>query len=103
MADHIKIDIQLLSDMGTQLGTLRDEFNNSTQIVDGFGGDMGSGDVAGALHDFASDWDTKRKDLIGSLDKLAQGAAGAAKTWDGVDKHLATALEKAMSGDGEKK
>lgn len=103
MADHIKIDTGLLADMGTQLGRLRDEFNNATKIVDSFGGDMGSGDVADALHDFASDWSKKKANMVAQLDTLAKGATGSAQTWDGVDSGLAKCFDKAMAGDGGKK
>ena len=100
MGDHIKIDTGLLADMGTQLGKLRDEFTNATKSVDGYGGDMGSGDVADAMHDFASDWDKKKGDITAQLDTLSKGATGSAKVWDGVDGHLADAIIKSMSSDG---
>lgn len=101
MADHINIDTKLLADMGTALGRLRDEFNNATRSVDGFGGDMGSGDVADAMHDFASDWSKKQGEMVSQLDTLSKGATGCAQTWDGLDQHLADAMIKAMTGGGK--
>lgn len=103
MGGSLNIDTKLLADMGTQLGRLRDDFNNATSQVDHFSGDMGSGDVADAMHDFASDWEKKKANMVSQLDTLSKGATGSAKTWDGVDQHLAQAIIKAMSGDGEKK
>ncbi|WP_194898207.1 hypothetical protein [Catenulispora pinisilvae] len=102
MADHISIDTHMLADMGTALGKLRDDFNNASSIVDGVGGDMGSGDVADALHDFASDWSKKKANVVGELDKLSKGATGAAQAWDGTDSKLADVLTKAMSSGGGK-
>jgi len=102
MADHININTGMLADMGTQLGRLRDEFTNATKNVDGYSGEMGSGDVADAMHDFASDWSKKKGDLTAQLDALSKGATGSAQTWDGVDGHLADAIIKAMSKDGGK-
>lgn len=95
-ADHVNIDTKMLADMGTQLGRLRDDFNNATGNVDGFSGDMGSGDVANAMHDFASDWSKKKGEMVNQLDTLSKCATGAAQTWDGLDKNLADAMHKAM-------
>jgi len=53
------------------LGRLRDEFNHSTDIANAASGEMGSGDVAGALGNFASDWSTKRDQLTKGLDTLS--------------------------------
>jgi len=102
MADHIKINTGTLRDIGGQLGRLRDEFNHSTDITNAASGEMGSGDVAGALGNFASDWSTKRDQLTKGLDTLASTATQAAEHWDGLDGDLAKALTDA-AGKGAKK
>jgi hypothetical protein len=99
MADHIKINTGTLREMGGQLGRLRDEFNHSTDITGAASGEMGSGDVAGALNNFASDWSKKRDTLTKSLDTLSKTATQSAETWDGLDSHLAQAIEKAFSSN----
>lgn len=99
--DHIAIDTATLADIGSQLKTLHDDFVHSTDITGAYTGDMGSGDVAGAMGDFASDWSTKRDQLASQLDTLAKTATLAAQTWDGLDRDLANALLKAdQSGSG---
>jgi hypothetical protein len=104
MADHIKIDTGLLRDMGSQLGRLRDEFTHSTDITGAAKGEMGSGDVADALNNFASDWSTKRDELTKGLDTLAKTATQTAEHWDGLDNDLAKAIENAFSSaQGAKK
>lgn len=103
MADHIKINTGTLRDMGTQLGQLRDEFTHSTDITGAAAGEMGSGDVAGALNNFASDWSTKRDQLTKGLDTLAKTATQSADTWDGVDSQLGKAIENAFAQQGAKK
>ncbi|MEY9904904.1 hypothetical protein ABIA35_001120 [Catenulispora sp. MAP12-49] len=87
--------------MGGQLGRLRDEFNHSTDITGAASGEMGSGDVAGALGNFASDWSKKRDTLTKSLDTLAKTATECADAWDGLDGHLAQAIEKAFSSSSQ--
>lgn len=95
MTDHLKVSTTMLADVGTSLGTLKNEFENSTKIVDSFHGFLGSGEVADALGDFAGDWSKKRDELCKILDQLGKIASTAAKTYDGVDTHLAQALLKA--------
>jgi hypothetical protein len=72
--DHLSISTTTLADIGDQLRTLHDEFAHSTDITGHHSGDMGSGDVAGALGDFASDWSKKRDQLAGELDALSKTA-----------------------------
>jgi hypothetical protein len=100
MADHIKINTGMLRDMGSQLGRLRDEFSHSTDITGAAKGEMGSGDVADALNNFASDWSTKRDELTKNLDTLAKTATQSAEHWDGLDGSLAQAVEKAFNSAG---
>lgn len=103
---QIKIDTGKLRDMGGQLGRLRDEFSHSTDITKAAAGEMGSGDVADALNNFAGDWSKKRDELTKNLDTLSQTATKTADTWDGVDRDLAKAIEHAfdaVNGQGAKK
>ncbi|MBS2533549.1 hypothetical protein KGQ20_12285 [Catenulispora sp. NF23] len=102
MADHIKINTSTLHDIGTQLGRLRDEFKHSTDLTGHYTGSMGSGDVADAMHNFASDWSKKRDQLTQGLDTLATTATQAADHWDGMDKSLADVLTKADKNGGGK-
>jgi hypothetical protein len=95
MTDHLKVSTTMLADVGTSLGTLKSEFENSTSIVDSFHAFMGSGELAGAMDDFAGDWSKKRDELCKILEQLGKIADTAAKTYDGVDDHLAQALLKA--------
>ena len=103
MANHIAINTGTLRDIGGQLGRLRDEFSHSTDITGAASGEMGSGDVAGALSNFASDWSTKRDTLTKSLDSLSTTATAAAEHWDGLDADLAKALVDASQKQGAKK
>jgi hypothetical protein len=95
MGDHLKVDTRELATMGRTLSTLRSDFENGTNIVDSYRGFIGSGTLADALGDFSSDWSKKRDGLCKDLDTLSKCATAAAKTYDGVDGHLADALLKA--------
>jgi hypothetical protein len=103
MADgHININTGVLADIASQLRTLHDDFQNSTNLTGHYAGSMGSGDVANALNDFASDWSKKRDELVSGLDTLSKTAQTGAETWDGLDQHLADALTKASQQSGGK-
>lgn len=95
---HVKVSTSDLEAMATQLKRLQSEFEDAKGVVDGFTGAMGSGEVAGKLDDFATNWNIHRKALCSQIELLGKTAEGAAKTYDGVDDHLAKALEKAYSG-----
>jgi len=93
MASHIKIDTKQLADMGTQLGQLYNSLNNGPDIVSSYNGDMGSGDVARTLSDFAGDWSKKKTTLLGQLQELSEAATGAAKaTRRGASRYRPLAL-----------
>jgi hypothetical protein len=95
MGDHVTVSTSMLADVGRSLGTLKDEFEHSTNIVDSFHGFIGSGELADALGDFAGNWSKKRDELCKLLEELGKVADTAAKTYDGIDQHLADALIKA--------
>ncbi|MEV7321795.1 hypothetical protein [Streptomyces sp. NPDC093970] len=95
MADHVKVSTAELWEISRSIGKLKSDFEHAKDLVDSYG----SGDVAGALDDFAEDWKKKREQLWDGLEFLGKTAGEAAKAYDGVDRHLADALLKAQSGD----
>ncbi|MGW7241684.1 WXG100 family type VII secretion target [Streptomyces sp. NPDC054813] len=99
MADHVKVSTSELREISRSVAKLKSNFEHAKDLVDSYGSEIGSGDVAGALDDFADDWKKKRKQLCDGLEFLGKTAGEAAKAYDGVDQHLADALLKAQSGD----
>ncbi|MEV0639647.1 hypothetical protein AB0I77_32875 [Streptomyces sp. NPDC050619] len=95
-----------LREISRSVGKLKSQFDHAKDLVDSYDADMGSGDVAGALDDFADDWKKKRKELCDGLEFLGKTAGAAAKAYDGLDQHLAQALLKSQpesKGKGEGK
>jgi uncharacterized protein YukE len=107
VADHTKVSTTELKDISRSLAKLKSHFEGAKDLVDSYDADMGSGDVAGALDDFADDWKKKRKQLCDGLEFLGKTAGTAAKAYDDLDQHLAQALLKSQpdqpkkSGQGE--
>lgn len=88
-----------LREISRSVAKLKSGFEHAKDLVDSYGAEIGSGDVAGALDDFADDWKRKRKQLCDGLEFLGRTAGAAAKAYDGLDQHLADALLKARPGD----
>ncbi|WP_280878624.1 hypothetical protein [Streptomyces pseudovenezuelae] len=87
-----------LKEISRSVGKLKANFEHARDLVDSYDAEMGSGDVASALDDFADDWKKKRKQLCDGLEFLGRTAGAAAKAYDGLDQHLAGALLNAQSG-----
>jgi hypothetical protein len=104
MGGHLRVSTQELRDVGRAVAKLKRQFEDSTDLVDSFHAYLGSGTVSGALDDFAGDWKKKRKQLCDGLEFLGRTAGTAAKSYDGLDQHLAQALLKSQpkSKGGEK-
>ncbi|MEU6278726.1 hypothetical protein [Streptomyces sp. NPDC047028] len=91
-----------LKEISRSVAKLKSNFEHAKDIVDSYDTEMGSGDVASALDEFADDWKKKRKQLCDGLEFLGKTAGTAAKAYDGLDQHLADALLKAQPKDGGK-
>jgi hypothetical protein len=101
VAEHVKVSTTELREISRSVAKLKANFEHAKDLVDSYGSEIGSGEVAGALDDFADDWKKKRKQLCDGLEFLGKTAGEAAKAYDGIDQHLADALLKAQQ-PGEK-
>ncbi|MEU2334895.1 type VII secretion target [Streptomyces sp. NPDC013172] len=99
MAEHVSVSTSELREISRSLAKLKSNFDHAKDLVDSYGSEIGSGEVADALGEFADDWKKKRKQLCDGLEFLGKTAGEAAKAYDGIDQHLADALLKAQSGD----
>ncbi|TLS46273.1 hypothetical protein FE633_10040 [Streptomyces montanus] len=93
-----------LREISRSVAKLKSHFEHAKDLVDSYDADIGSGDVADALDDFADDWKKKRKQLCDGLEFLGKTAGTAAKAYDGIDQHLAETLQKSQpkkSGEGK--
>ncbi|MFJ9565608.1 type VII secretion target [Streptomyces fuscichromogenes] len=99
VAEHVKVSTSELREISRSVAKLKSNFEHAKDVVDSYGSEIGSGEVADALGDFADDWKKKRKQLCDGLEFLGKTAGEAAKAYDGVDRHLADALLKAQPGD----
>jgi hypothetical protein len=71
MADLV-VDYSLLEQVENTLTGLTREFQNIQAQEQGYAGAYGSGDIAGAMNDFADNWSYHRGKILQSMQSLCQ-------------------------------
>lgn len=71
MADFV-VDYSLLQQVDKTLKDLVNQFQNIQSQEQGYTGAYGSGDVAGAMDDFAGNWSYHRGKIVDSMNALSQ-------------------------------
>jgi hypothetical protein len=69
MADFV-VDYSLLQQVDNTLKDLVSQFQNIQSQEQGYTGAYGSGDVAGAMDDFAGNWSYHRGKIVDSMNSL---------------------------------
>jgi hypothetical protein len=95
MGEWLRADLTRIGEVATQITQLGNEFGEATQLADGYGPDLGSAQLAGALSEFASSWTINRKRLMDDLSQEASLAQTAVTSYHGTDAQLTAALGKA--------
>lgn len=93
MAD-LKVDYQLLDSTERSLSSLVSEFQNIKAQEGSYDGAMGSGDIAGAMDNFAGNWDYHRRKLVGSMQALGKMVSETKREFSKTDCQLASSLTK---------
>lgn len=99
MSGQLRIDLNMLRDVGEGLARVAVEFDeantNSETIADAVGHDG----LADAIRSFAKDWDDTRAAMVNDIVIASNSAVGIADGFDGKDKELASAFDRpAASG-----
>jgi hypothetical protein len=66
------VDYAMLTQVENTLKGLSQEFQNIQAQEQGYTGAYGSGDIAGAMDDFAGNWSYHRGKILQSMDSLAK-------------------------------
>jgi hypothetical protein len=91
MADLV-VDYSLLEQVESTLGGLKKEFENIQAQEQGYTGAYGSGDVAGAMDDFAGNWSYHRDKIVKSMEALAKSVHEVVTDTQKFDTDLQTSL-----------
>jgi hypothetical protein len=95
MAD-LKLDTDFLRELGRDLHTIASEFEHANARSDYVGDAVGHSGLSDHIHDFAHNWDDRRKKMMGNIEKLGQSAQAVGEAFDQVEDELV----KALRGEG---
>jgi hypothetical protein len=85
----LRISYPDLESTKSTLNSLVNEFQNIQTRQSGYDWAMGSGDVAGAMDNFAGNWDYHRKKLLGKMQNLDSMVSAALTEFQKTDHDLA--------------
>jgi hypothetical protein len=94
MSERLKADLKHIGIVSKQIKQLAGEFQNATELADGYAAALGSAQLASALNSFASNWSIHRQQLIDDLSKEADLADTAVAAYHGTDEQLARVLTR---------
>jgi len=98
MPDRLSVDLDGLEAFASQLKSIRERMNGTRSMFDDYEGDLGSGEVAGALDGFEGNWKDGRAEIDGHLDGLAKMAEQVVQEIRKVDDDVARQLEQSVEG-----
>jgi hypothetical protein len=101
--DHTRADLDVIKEMGTGLTNIKKAFDGLDKLSGKYGDDLGHGDLADKLADFADNWEISREKLTKEVEALAGIAKGAAKAYEEIDHQLAEAIRGARDPKSAKK
>jgi hypothetical protein len=88
------VNYEALSEVGTTLSTLKDEFGGAEDNVNTYNGDVANEDVADALHDFATNWSDDRGEIVEKMENVSTFATQASGAYNEYDHGLAAEYSK---------
>lgn len=95
MAD-LRIDLDAVTELGSSLTTVADEFENATTKSDRIADAVGHDGLADVVRNFASSWDDTREKMTENLRLLADASVQVAEAFTDIDSDLADGI----SGEG---
>jgi hypothetical protein len=93
MREDLVVQTGFLLDLGHDLRAVALEFEHANAHSDDAGHAVGHGDLADHIHDFAHNWDDRRKKMMGNIQKLGESAVGVGEAFEQVENDLVKALK----------
>lgn len=93
MAD-LRVDYQLLASIHSTLTGLTWEFENIEDQASAYDSAYGSTDITAAMGNFAGNWSTHRKTLLGTMQNLDHMVTATGQRFHQTDDQLASDLTK---------
>ncbi|MEE6272339.1 hypothetical protein [Georgenia wangjunii] len=93
----LRIDLEGLRDLGTDLGVVAREFGEANVSSDAVAEATGHPGLAEAVRSFAHGWDDKREDMVAGIEALGEGARAIADAFTDIDNEYAASLTEGAS------
>lgn len=100
MTHDLQVPGDVLEEAGASLGRLKSEFDNADDNADQAADAVGEPKLAGAVEDFAGNWDKSRSEIVESIGKLDEIAKACAQAFEEIEQHFVQALADAQSQGG---
>lgn len=94
MTSDLRISYSELESTRATMGALIGDLENIQANQSAYDGAMGSGDIAGAMDNFAGNWSIHRKKLLGKMKNLNSMVGAALTEFPKTDREAASWLTK---------
>lgn len=94
---HLRVDPHDLAEAAQALDRMVEEFTHAEDIVDGARDVLGSDDISGALHHFATNWSQKRERICKTIDECAHVLHEGHHAYTRADSKLAGEAHRLVS------
>lgn len=100
MSYDIKLDMDDLKALASDLRIVIEEFENANDNADDTADATGERELAGKVRGFASKWKIRRGKMIETIETLQQTIQTITETFEEADQDMARALEEAAEDPG---
>ncbi|SCE44692.1 hypothetical protein GA0115240_16314 [Streptomyces sp. DvalAA-14] len=97
----LKVSYDRLEESSRNLQAIQRELEDTGHHQSDIAGALGSGDMAHAMHDFASNWDYHRHKLLDKIQAMGEMAEKTMEAFKDVDEKLRNGLTDAGKGAGK--
>lgn len=88
----LEIDYGMLRETGHALRYVATELEGAKDIAEGYRDAVGYGPLSDRIHEFGSNWDIHRKEIIEAVSSLADVSTGAGDAADKIERELVDTL-----------
>lgn len=88
----LEVDVPMLTETGHALRFVATELEGAPDIADSYADALGSPKLRDRVHEFGSNWDNNRKEIVGAIQGLADLSTGAGEAADQIERELRATL-----------
>jgi len=93
MGDRIHMDMAQMTQLGANLQSIYDAFNDAASETEGWSSITGESKLSGAIDDFGDKWRLKRQKMLENIKNMQAMVQGIVDTFQEIDSELGKSLE----------